>query len=82
MSDDHPIDLINSPWHYTRGSMEPIDAIEGLGVAYHEGNVIKYVSRWKYKGGLIDLRKARWYLDRLIENAEREQFENTKRNAE
>jgi len=62
--------------------MEPIDAIEGLGLAYHEGNVVKYVSRWKYKGGILDLRKARWYLDRLIENAENEVYTETKRNAE
>lgn len=60
-------DTIDSPRHYCQGSMEPIDAIEGMGLGYHEGNVVKYVSRWRLKGGVEDLQKARWYLNRLIE---------------
>jgi len=47
--------------------MQQIDAIEGMGLGYHEGNVVKYVSRWRLKGGVEDLQKARWYLNRLIE---------------
>jgi hypothetical protein len=61
MSDD-----VNSPAHYTQGSMETIEAIEGLNLNYHQGNIIKYVSRYNMKGGIQDLQKARWYLDRLI----------------
>ena len=38
-------DPINSPSHYTSGQMETIEAIEGLGLDYHEGNILKYVSR-------------------------------------
>ena len=38
--------------------------------ATHTGNVIKYICRWKKKNGLEDLKKARWYLDRLIEKIE------------
>jgi hypothetical protein len=36
-------------------------------LGYLEGNIVKYVSRWKDKGGVDDLRKARHYLDKLIE---------------
>ena len=59
-------DPVNSPKHYTQGEMEVITAIEGLGLDYHQGNVVKYVSRYRYKGGVEDLKKARWYIDRLI----------------
>jgi len=59
-------DPVNSPTHYTQGNMEVITAIEGLGLDYHQGNVLKYVSRYRYKNGVEDLRKARWYIDRLI----------------
>jgi hypothetical protein len=46
--------------------MEVITAIEGMGLDYHQGNVVKYVSRYRYKNGIEDLRKAKWYIDRLI----------------
>jgi hypothetical protein len=59
-------DPVNSPTHYTQGEMEVITAIEGLGLDYHQGNVVKYVSRYRYKNGIEDLRKAKWYIDRLI----------------
>ena len=59
-------DPVNSPKHYTQGSMEDITAIEGLGLDYHQGNVLKYVSRYRYKNGIEDLRKAKWYIDRLL----------------
>lgn len=60
------MDNINHPPHYTQGTMEVIDAIEGLGLGFHAGNVLKYIARYKLKGGVEDLHKARWYLDRLI----------------
>ena len=60
-------DLVNHPDHYNVGKIEVIDAIEEWGLGFHAGNVIKYVARYKQKGKpLEDLRKARWYLDRLI----------------
>jgi hypothetical protein len=67
-------DLVNSPPHYREGGVECIDAIEAaLGrdgfVAYCQGNCVKYLWRWKTKGGMQDLHKARWYLDRLIVSA-------------
>lgn len=59
-------DNVNSPAHYCQGTLETIEAIEGLQLDYHQGNVVKYVSRYRYKNGLEDLRKAKWYIDRLI----------------
>jgi len=59
-------DPVNHPAHYTQGTMETWEAIEGLNLGYHAGNVVKYLSRYKFKDGIRDLRKARAYLDRLI----------------
>jgi hypothetical protein len=53
--------------HYSQLAVEPIQFIETNGLGYHEGNVIKYVSRWRNKNGLEDLKKAQWYINRLIE---------------
>jgi len=58
--------------------MEVIEAIEGLNLNYHQGNIIKYVSRYNMKGGIQDLQKARWYLDRLILIEERSSYGNRK----
>ena len=55
----------NEDKHYF-GSIEPIDFIEDQQLGYHEGNIIKYISRWRYKGGILDLFKAGWFLMRLI----------------
>lgn len=68
-----PEDLVNHPSHYTTGTLEVIDAIEGMGLPYHEGSIVKYVARWRHKAGVLDLKKARWYLNRLIDKAEAEQ---------
>ena len=60
-------DDVNHPAHYTFASIEVIEAIEDWELGFHEGNVVKYVARAKHKGNeLKDLKKARWYLDRLI----------------
>jgi hypothetical protein len=65
-------DMINSPPHYTYGSVEVIDAIEAWYLGYHLGNVVKYIARAAHKGTeLQDLQKARWYLDRRIALLER-----------
>lgn len=53
------------PEHY-KFPVSPIDIIEANNLGFHEGNILKYVLRYKAKGGVEDLRKARWYLDRLI----------------
>jgi hypothetical protein len=53
--------------HYKQMAIQTWDYIIANGIGYMEGNVIKYVSRWKDKGGIEDLKKARHYLDKLIE---------------
>ncbi len=72
MDVDEPRDSVNHPSHYNQGDVECIDAIrsavtglEGI-EAYYAGNVIKYVWRHKHKGGVDDLRKAAFYLERMI----------------
>ena len=59
---------VNNPDHYNASSLEVIDAIKGLGFAegFCIGNIIKYVCRNKHKGGVEDLKKAKWYLEYLI----------------
>ena len=65
-------DNVNSPSHYKHGKKETIDVIRDCmtGDEYHgylKGNVLKYVSRYKFKGEpLQDLEKAQWYLNRLV----------------
>jgi C4-type Zn-finger protein len=56
-----------SPAHYKQGNIETIEYILDQDMDYLEGNIIKYVSRYKFKNGLEDLKKAQWYLEKLIE---------------
>lgn len=69
-------DMVNHPPHYTQGGIECIDAIraacEGRDAyeGYLTGQVIKYIWRYPFKNGLEDLRKAEFYLKRLIEKRE------------
>ena len=63
-------DNIN-PDYYRKG-IETTDYIQSHSMNYLEGNIIKYVTRYKDKGGLEDLKKARWYLDKLIKQQENE----------
>lgn len=62
-----------SPSHYAEGTPEGIqviDIIKAQSADYLHGNVIKYVLRWKFKNGVEDLKKARVYIDWLIEQEE------------
>ena len=56
--------------HYHVQTIQPIDFILANELDFCEGNIIKYVTRWRYKNGIEDLKKARHYLDFLIEHAE------------
>ena len=58
--------------HYQKMAIQPIDFIMANNLNFPEGNIVKYVSRHKDKGGLEDLKKARHYLDFLIEAYENE----------
>ena len=75
-------DAVNHPEHYKAGKVECIDALEaatsGLtGIeAVCTANAIKYLWRWKLKNGAEDLKKAKWYIDRLIQRQGKEKQEN------
>ena len=71
--DDNEDDMVNSPAHYNFAGVECIDAIRAAtgeeGFSYYlQGNIMKYLWRYKYKNGVEDLRKAQWYLNVLIED--------------
>ena len=53
--------------HYRNQAIQPWDFIAANELGFFEGNIVKYVSRWKDKDGVADLEKARHYLDKLIE---------------
>jgi hypothetical protein len=64
-------EAVDHPSHYNSGAIEVIDAIEDWNLDFNAGNVVKYVARHEHKANPIeDLKKARWYLDRLISNYE------------
>ena len=68
-------DSVEKPSHYASGDIECIDAMRAQMSkeefeGHMKGNVIKYMWRWREKGGVESLKKARWYLNKLIEEAE------------
>ncbi len=72
MSRDNTLLQAPASAHYKECAIEPIIYIEANNLGFHSGNVVKYVTRWKQKGGLDDLEKAQWYLNRLLELAREE----------
>lgn len=64
-------DNVNHPAHYNTGNIEVINYIKDK-LSYDEftgyltGNILKYISRYKHKNGIEDLKKAQWYLNYLI----------------
>ncbi len=64
-------DMVNHPPHYNQRGIECIDAIQAatdVGFEYYlQGNIMKYIWRYRYKSGKQDLKKASWYLNKLIE---------------
>ena len=69
-------DMVNHPFHYTQGGIECIDALKAATVsktgieAVCTANAIKYLWRYEEKNGIEDVKKARWYIDRLIKELE------------
>ena len=55
-----------NPSYYRRGKIEVADFIADQKLSYFEGNVVKYLCRYKYKNKLEDLKKAQWYMNKLI----------------
>ena len=72
------IDMVNSPAHYNKAGIETIDIIQSVTgdgfESYLQGNILKYMCRYKYKNGTEDLDKAKWYLNRLIETVTGEEY--------
>ena len=71
-------DNVNHPIHYNTGKIESIDYIEDVLTpeeyrGFIKGNIIKYISREKHKNGDEDLKKAKWYLDRLIDKLKKQE---------
>ena len=68
-------DMVNSPPHYNQHGVECIDAIRAAtdkGYKYYlQGNIMKYLWRYRYKNGAEDLKKAQWYLSELIDVLEK-----------
>lgn len=78
-----PSDMVNHPPHYiSETGLETIDVIEAFtfdlkGIeAVATANVLKYICRWKNKNGLQDLKKAKWYLEYLINHVDKLEKEN------
>ena len=64
-------EMVDHPDQYNQGKIEVIDAIEDWDLNFNEGNVVKYVARHRHKiNPLEDLKKAKWYLDRIIRKYE------------
>ncbi len=60
--------------HYSRYVIQPVDFIIANNLDWCEANVVKYITRWKDKNGVEDLRKAQHYLEMLIERETREKL--------
>ncbi len=64
-------DMVNHPPHYNKSGIETIEAIKAMtddGFEYYlQGNIMKYLWRYRYKNGVEDLKKAQWYLNELID---------------
>lgn len=70
-------DMVNHPPHYNKAGIETIDAIKAMtdgGFEYYlQGNIMKYLWRYRYKNGVEDLKKAQWYLTELIDVVEKDE---------
>ena len=59
--------VTTDPRHYNKLRIDPWDFIQQNKLDFFEGNVVKYICRWKNKGGVDDLRKAITYIEKIIE---------------
>lgn len=77
--DENVQDMVNHPQHYTQGGIECIDALKAATVgkrgieAVCVANVIKYLWRYEKKNGIEDIRKAKFYIERLLKELEESQ---------
>lgn len=63
----NPLNVQVSGDHYKKHAIQPVEYIHANGIGYFEGNVIKYVTRWRDKGGMADLEKAKHYIELLMQ---------------
>lgn len=63
-------DAVHSPKHYCGKGMEVIDVIDAFDLDLYQGSIVQYVIRYKKKNGVEDIRKAKWYLERLLAKLE------------
>ena len=63
----NPLDTQEGGSHYKSMAIQPVQYIHANSIGYFEGCVIKYVSRWKNKNGMEDLRKAKHFIELLID---------------
>ena len=70
---DEKDEAIN-PSHYNKHKIQPINYILANDLGFCEGNVIKYISRWEEKGYIEDLKKAEFYLKKLIKTLEKTNY--------
>jgi len=66
MDKENPLEVQVGGAHYKNLKIQPVEYIHANNIPYLEGNVIKYVTRWRDKGGIADLEKAKHYIDLLI----------------
>lgn len=73
------VDFVNHPPHYqTKSGLETIHVIEAFTAdltgmeAVDTANILRYICRWKHKNGLEDVKKAKWYIEHLINHLEKE----------
>ncbi len=73
MSSQSQFDTQVGGTHYSKYKIQPLEFIVANNLDFLQGNVVKYVVRYKDKGGLEDLKKARHYLDMIIELLEKDE---------
>jgi|DEB0MinimDraft_3_1074331.scaffolds.fasta_scaffold07511_7 hypothetical protein len=71
-----------NPAHYSKYKIEPWDFIYENNLGFAEGNIIKYVCRWREKNGIEDLNKAATYIQMLIDKAKTEEYSEGERSSE
>ena len=62
---------VNHPKHYNKGKIEVWDFIADQDLNFFEGNIVKYITRWRTKGGMEDLLKVKEYIDKYLEVAKK-----------
>lgn len=72
-SPSSPREAVVHPTHYNAGKIEVWDAILDWGLGFLDGNVVKYIARARHKGGIEDLKKAKFYIEKLIAEQEAKQ---------